>query len=83
MITLLSGIGSISGIAGGAITVPFSLLMYQFAAKEATAFSNVLAFFLSLIKCIFNIRKRDPQKKSKTMIGNLFVKSFYLISEST
>lgn len=69
LITLLSGIGSISGISGGSITVPFTLLFFKLGAKEATAFSNVLAMFLSLIKTLFNFNKRDPLKKSKTLIG--------------
>lgn len=72
LITLLSGIGSISGISGGAITVPFTLLFFNLGAKEATAFSNVLAMFLSLIKTCFNFSKRDPLKKSKTLIGNFY-----------
>lgn len=68
MIVLLSGIGSISGISGGVITIPFSLLFLNFLPKQATAFSNVLAFFLALIKTSFNFPKRDPKKKTKTLI---------------
>lgn len=69
LITLLSGIGSISGISGGAITVPFSLLFFQFRAKEATAFSNVLSMFVALIKTLSNISRKDPLKRTKTLIG--------------
>ena len=70
-IALLSGIGSISGISGGAITVPFSLLFFNLAAKEATAFSNVIAMFLSLLKTLFNLKRKDPLKPTKTIIGKI------------
>jgi len=69
LITLLSGIGSISGISGGTITVPFTLLFLQLGAKEATAFSNVLAMFLALIKTLFNLNRNDPLKPTKKIIG--------------
>ena len=69
IISLLSGIGSISGISGGAITVPFALLTLGFVPKEATAFSNIIAFFLSFIKSVLCFYKTDPDKKSKTLIG--------------
>lgn len=69
LISLLSGIGSISGISGGAITVPFSLLFFKFLPKQATAFSNVIALSLSLIKSSLLFSRTDPLKKSKTLIG--------------
>lgn len=69
LISLLSGLGSISGISGGAITVPFSLLFFNFLPKQATAFSNIIALSLAVIKTIISFSKKDPLKKSKTLIG--------------
>ena len=71
LISLLSGIGSISGISGGAITVPFSLLFFKFLPKQATSFSNVIALSLAFIKTCISFYKRDPLKKSKTLIGKI------------
>jgi uncharacterized membrane protein YfcA len=69
LISPLSGIGSISGNSGGSITVPFSLLFFQFLPKQATAFSNVISLSLALIKSFLTLSKKDPLKKSKTLIG--------------
>lgn len=68
-IAILSGIGSISGIAGGSIVVPFSLLTLKFSPKESTAFSNIIALVLSIIKSFLCFYKNDPDKPSKTLIG--------------
>ena len=76
-ITILSGIGSISGISGGAITVPFALLTLNFVPKEATAFSNIIAFFLSFIKSVLCFYQNDPEKKTKTLIGIIILLYIY------
>ena len=48
--------------------VPVCLLLFGFVSKEATAFSNIIALFLSLIKIVFSINKKDPKKPNKTLI---------------
>ena len=51
----------------------------MFTVKEATAFSNAAACILAFIKFIYGRKKRDPQKKNKTLIG--IQKCFFLIKE--
>lgn len=65
---LLTGLGSISGISGGVITISFSLLFFNIVTKQATAFSNVISLCVSLVKTCFNISKKDPKKENKTLI---------------
>lgn len=73
MISLLLGVGAVAGIAGGTIMVPLALIMFNFITKEATAFSNVMALFLSTTKFLYNFNKNDPKKPGKKLIGSYFL----------
>ena len=69
---LLLGLGAVAGAGGGTINVPVCLFLFQFTIKEATAFSNAAACILAFIKFLYGRKKRDPQKKNKTLIGIFF-----------
>jgi uncharacterized membrane protein YfcA len=70
---LLLGLGAVAGAGGGTINVPVCLFLFRFTIKEATAFSNAAACILAFIKFIYGRKKRDPKKKTKTLIGNFYI----------
>lgn len=67
---LLLGLGAVAGAGGGTINVPVCLFLFRFTVKESTTFSNAAACILAFIKFIYGRKKRDPNKKNKTLIGN-------------
>ena len=68
VIVLISMLAAASGIGGGQILVPLSIILLQFEAKQAIALSNGIILCNGLVKTIVGICRKHPTIKSKTLI---------------
>lgn len=52
LIIILASLSTASGIGGGAIVVPVTLMFFNLGAKEAVAIANIIIFINAFLKYV-------------------------------
>lgn len=61
LIVLLT-LSTLGGIGGGGAVVPFTMTFFGFTTKEAISISGLTIFFCAVVKFVFHINDKHPEK---------------------
>jgi hypothetical protein len=64
LLIVVTTISTVGGIGGGSIVIPFCMTFFGFSTKAALAISNFSIFSCSLMRYLFQMNQRHPDKNA-------------------
>ena len=83
LLSALVGLANVSGIGGGGITVPLVGLCWGFSTKKAIALSGATIFFGQIVRFIYQIKNKHPEKKATHIDYGITIVMFPLVLTGT